>query len=52
MVEKKIEICKQEVQAVQILSKNSKDGGICTSCLQIFFLNYAWVLSKSKLVTF
>jgi hypothetical protein len=35
MVEKKIEICKQEVQAAQILSKNSKDGGMCTSCLQI-----------------
>jgi hypothetical protein len=30
MVEKKIEICKQEVQAAQILSKNSKDGGMWT----------------------
>jgi hypothetical protein len=35
MVEKKIEICEQEVQAAQILSKNRKDGGMCTSGLQI-----------------
>jgi hypothetical protein len=35
MVENKIQICKQEVQTAQILSKNSTDGSMCTSCLQI-----------------
>jgi hypothetical protein len=41
------------MQAAQILSKDSKDGGMCISCSQIsIFLYYAWVLSKSKLVTF
>jgi hypothetical protein len=50
-----IEICKQEVQAAQILSKNSKDLWWYVHFVFAnfdFFLNYAWVLSKSELVTF
>jgi hypothetical protein len=51
MVEKKIEICKQEVQAAQILSKNSKDGGMGIDRQYIIYLSTSrtiWSYSQQR----
>jgi hypothetical protein len=54
IVEKKKEICKQEVQMPPSLLFLDEDLGSLHFVVTIFyfFLNYAWVLSKSKLLAF
>jgi hypothetical protein len=39
MVEKKIEICKQEVQSAQIVSNSSEDGGIALPVCKFLLRN-------------
>jgi hypothetical protein len=54
MVEKKIENCKQEVQAVQIFIQKQQRWWHLHFLFAnfYFFRNYAWVLSKSKRIAF
>jgi hypothetical protein len=53
-VEKKIEICKQELKMPSSLLFLDEDLDSLHFLFTIFyfFLHYAWVLSKSKLIAF